>query len=77
MVIGVFLGEKPTSGYAVEIGEVRLIPQALVVRATVVTPPPDAILLQVLTQPFHLVKVPRYDGVVQFELFPAQGKPRS
>lgn len=76
MVIGVFLGEKPTSGHAVEIVEVRVLFEKLLVRVQVTTPPPGAILLQVLTQPFHLVKVPRYEGPVVFELFPSADRKR-
>lgn len=74
MVIAVFLGEKPTSGYAAEIVEIRLTAEGLLVRVKATIPPSGVPLLQVLTQPFHIVKVPRYDGPVAFEVFTVTGK---
>src|SRR5262249_31910167 len=59
LVVGIFLGQQPTAGYQVQVvrveegdSEVRIIYQ-------VHNPPPDAGVAQVLTQPFHLIRIPR------------------
>lgn len=66
MVLGYFWGEKPTSGYGVEITEVVQTAQGLLVRVEVSFPRPGAPVLQVLTQPYHLVRLPRSDLPVEF-----------
>lgn len=68
MAVAFFLGEKPTSGYGVEIVEIVLGGERLQVRVEVVSPPPGAPVLQVLTQPFHIVKLARFDLPVDFFL---------
>ena len=57
IVIAIFLGEKPTGGYAVEIiqidgsnGEFEIVFREL-------NPPPGGIVTQALTQPFHMIRV--------------------
>jgi len=66
MVIAFFLGEKSTSGYTATVREIFVSDGKLVVKVDVETPPPGAFLLQVLTQPFHIVKVARTDLPVDF-----------
>ena len=66
MVIAFFLGEKPTAGYAANIREIFVREGELVVKVYVQTPPPGVFLLQVLTQPFHIVKVGLSDLPVEF-----------
>ncbi len=67
MVIGVFLGTRPTGGYEAVIAGVRVEGDALIVRWTERRPPPDQVAIQVLTAPAHLVSVPRHEGPVRFE----------
>ena len=67
MVVGVFLGTRSTGGYAVEITGVDERGGAVVVHYTATTPERGMMLAQVITSPFHLVKVPRADGEVTFE----------
>lgn len=67
MVVGVFLGSRNTGGYAVEITKVEQAGGAIVVHYTETKPERGMVLAQVITSPFHLVKVPRADGAVQFE----------
>lgn len=74
MVIAVFLGEKTTAGYTVEVVEARMLEDTLHVRVKVASPPPGVFLLPVLTQPFHIVKVRRYDGPVAFTTIETVGK---
>ena len=67
MVVGVFMGTRPTAGFAVEIAGYRDSGNALVVQYRETTPSPDAITAQVLVSPYHLVAVPRRTGMVTFE----------
>ncbi len=66
MVLAVFMGQKPTSGYAIQITEISRTNGEVVVKVKEVTPPKGAILLQVLTQPFHIVVVPKVEAQVRF-----------
>lgn len=65
-VIGVFLGSRPTAGFAVEIAAVRSEGDELVVEVREERPPPGAVAAQVVTFPFHLIRVPRHDGTIRF-----------
>jgi hypothetical protein len=51
VVLGAFLGERPTGGYGVEI--VRICDGRIVVERR--SPPEDAIVTQALTAPYHMV----------------------
>ena len=70
MVVGVFLGSRPTAGYTVEIIGAQAEPDALVVRYRVGSPDRDMMTAQVITTPYHLVAVPRRAGEVSFEKIP-------
>lgn len=74
MVVGVFLGARNTGGYDVEITGVEPEGTGLVVRCTETTPGPGAMLAQVITSPFHLVRVARTDGDVRFETIRKRGR---
>ena len=67
MVVGVFLGSRPTGGYVVEIVSTGGEQGALVIRYRETRPAPDRITAQVLTFPYHLVAVPQQSGMVRFE----------
>jgi hypothetical protein len=67
MVLGVFLGSRPTAGYGVEIVSADVNDGTLVVRYRETRPRSDSITAQVITSPFHLVAVPKTDGEVKFE----------
>lgn len=67
MVVGVFIGTRPTAGYAVEIVGARQEGDALVVEYRVGSPARDAITAQILTTPYHLVAMPKSGGEVRFE----------
>lgn len=68
MVIGLFMGTRPTAGYNVEIVGIENQSGGLVVRYRETTPPPDALTAQVLTSPYQLIAVPKFDGPVRFEM---------
>jgi hypothetical protein len=70
MVAAVFLGSRPTGGFAVEIVGAGAKAGSVVVQYRETKPAPDAIAAQILTSPVHLVAVPRADGDVKFERVP-------
>ena len=62
IVIGVFLGEKPTGGFDVEIIRAEQTDSALVIHYREKNPLQGGIVIQALTQPFHIIKVIRDDN---------------
>jgi hypothetical protein len=69
MVVGVFLGEKPKSGYKVElvVQNSPTDPKKLVVFYREIPPSNDGFSAQVISHPYELVKVPK-KAVVDFEV---------
>ena len=67
MVVGVFLGQRNTTGYGVEI--MRAVGNGSVMNVQYVEASPgrDAIAAQVLTAPYHLAAMPKHDGEVRFQ----------
>jgi len=66
--LAIFGGQKPTGGFAVEIIKVQKGRDKIKVFFRETVPPPDAILAQVFTQPYHIVKVEKSDLPVTFEV---------
>jgi hypothetical protein len=66
MVVGVFLGMRPTAGYGVSITAVTKSAKGLVVEFREGVPEKGKMVAQLLTSPFHLVSIPRDDGAVEF-----------
>lgn len=66
MVVGIFLGSKPSTGHDVEIVGVRMQEQDLVVEYVQKQPGRGTMAAQMLTEPYHLVTVPKYAGTVRF-----------
>jgi hypothetical protein len=67
MVVGVFLGSRPTAGFGVEIVGTRQEGGALIVMYRETSPGRDSITAQILTAPYHLAAVPAFAGEVRFE----------
>ena len=67
MVLAAYLGEKFTSGHRIEITGAKDLSDAIHVYLAEVRPGPSAIVAQVLTQPYHIVKTRRADKGVVFE----------
>jgi hypothetical protein len=72
MVVGVFLGMRPTAGFAVEITAVEMEEGRTIVWYVERRPDPGDLTAQMLTAPFHLVAVPRTDSEVVFRPEPPQ-----
>ena len=66
MVVGIFLGSKPSAGHSVEIVGVRTDEKELVVEYVQTQPGRGTMAAQILTEPFHLVAVPKHAGTVRF-----------
>jgi len=66
MVVGVFLGSKPSAGYQVEILNVRPEGNDLVVEYAQKQPGRGMMTAQMLTEPYDLVAVPKHAGPVRF-----------
>lgn len=66
MVVGVFLGTRPSAGFEVEIVSVTTEGETLVVEYVERRPASGTITAQVLTEPFHLISIPKHDGPVRF-----------
>jgi hypothetical protein len=67
MVVGLFLGSRPTSGYMLEIVSATQSDGTLVVRYRESVPSRGTMTAQVLTSPYHIVAVPFFPGGVKFE----------
>jgi len=71
MVVGVFLGSRPTAGYSVTIVSAAEQGGVLRVRYRETPPPADAITAQVITYPYQIVAIPRSSAAdVKFEKIP-------
>lgn len=70
MVIGVFLGTRPTAGYAVAITRIEKREKELVVTWRERCPGPRDLVAQVLTAPFVLVRTEPHAGPVRFQRAP-------
>jgi hypothetical protein len=66
MVVGVFLGTRPSGGHAVDILSVAPAGPGAVVTYREIRPAAGTAQITVLTQPYHLRVVPRRDGAVRF-----------
>ena len=66
MVVGIFLGSKPSAGYEVEIVGVRTQEKDVIVEYVQRKPGPGTMAAQILTEPYHLVSVPKHTGTVRF-----------
>jgi VWFA-related protein len=67
MAVAIFLGARPTAGYAVEIAGARLDGDTLVVEYRERTPPADSGNPPVTTSPYAVAGVPMHAGPVRFE----------
>ncbi len=75
LYVAVFAGAQRTGGFAVQIDRVGRDGDRIVVHARFTEPPPDAMVIQVLTSPAHLVSIEmaRISGVREAVLVDQQG----
>ena len=67
MVVGVFLGSRPTAGFGITIVGTREDQGELVVQYRETRPARGLITAQVITSAFHIVALPTRAGQVKFE----------
>ena len=70
IVVGVFMGSRPTAGFKIEIVGVDEAGGSRVVRYRESMPRRDAITAQVLTSPYELVAIPKTTDEIRFEKMP-------
>jgi hypothetical protein len=66
MVVGIFLGTKPSAGHEVEIVSTRIQDGELIVEYVRKQPGRGTMAAQMLTSPYHLVSVTKHAGNVRF-----------
>jgi hypothetical protein len=66
-VVAVFLGTRPSAGYAVEVSGTKPAGKTLIVEWSEHTPKPGNVSAQVMTSPSHLVSIPKFDGEITFQ----------
>jgi hypothetical protein len=67
MVVGVFMGSRPTAGFGIEIVGYRDSGEGVVVQYRETVPDRGTLTAQILVSPYHFVAIPRQAGVVTFE----------
>jgi hypothetical protein len=65
-VLGVFLGSRPTAGYTVKIDTIERQGAEFVVTYRERPPAPTDMVAQMLTAPYLLVTIEKFDGRVRF-----------
>ncbi len=70
-VVAVFAGEKPTSGYSVEILSVETsgsqTKEQLAITVQYRQPEAGDFVTEALTYPYHIIRIPKIDGKVVFK----------
>lgn len=66
MVLATFMGERQTGGYTIQITKVVAHNGEVVAHVRETVPPKGAIVIQVLTQPYHIVVVPKVNAPIRF-----------
>jgi hypothetical protein len=67
MVVGVFMGSRPTAGFGIEIVGYRDSGDGVIVQYRETMPDRDTLTAQILVSPYHFVAIPRHAGAVTFE----------
>ncbi len=57
VVVALFLGDKPTGGYDVQISRAEQSSESLTIYYREKSPSPGSMVTQALTQPFHIVRI--------------------
>ena len=67
MVIAVFMGERKSGGYEIEIREIIKTEKEIVVQVEEKEPSPESLRTMALTQPYHIVVVKKSPLPVRFQ----------
>jgi len=71
MVIGVFMGSRPSAGYTTTIVSTVSKDGQMIVRYEEKMPAKGTLTAQILTSPYHLVTLPKMAGELKFEKVPS------
>ena len=66
MVIAVFMGERKSGGYEIEIKKIAERENKIFVEVEEKEPPSDSVQTMALTQPYHLIVIHKLKGVTHF-----------
>jgi hypothetical protein len=75
LVAAVFLGSRPSTGFTADITGVKTEGPRTVVEYLEGQPPRDGFAAQMLTSPFHIVRLARTAGAVEFRRLAARATP--
>ena len=67
-MLAVLAGDRPSGGWGIDLAWIAPRGQVLVAHARQRRPAPDAIVPMSVTQPYHLVTIPRASGLVELEI---------
>lgn len=68
MVAVIFLGERPSSGYNIEIKNIIKTDSQIVVEASETSPTPETAISSIITTPYQFVTLPQSDLPVKFDI---------
>ncbi|MFN8577732.1 MAG: protease complex subunit PrcB family protein [Candidatus Sericytochromatia bacterium] len=68
MVAAVFLGERPSSGYSINVKKVIRTDSQIVIEASEVPPSPNSQLNPVITTPYQFITFPKTDLPIKFDI---------
>lgn len=66
-VIAVFMGARPTGGYAIEIENINVLKQSVVVNVVKTYPSKECYVMMIGTEPFHLIITEKINQEITFD----------
>jgi hypothetical protein len=67
VVVAIFAGEKKSGGYSVMIKDASAVVNDIVIKYRLTEPQPNSFTIQVITQPFIMLKMDKPAGMVKLE----------
>lgn len=67
IIIGIFLGEKPTAGFSIEVQKIMEENGKIIVYIEETSPPQDSFQAQIITEPYHVIQIPKMDKPVVYQ----------
>lgn len=68
MVAGIFLGERPSSGYTLDIKRVVKTDSQIIIEASETPPTKDSNITSIITAPYQFITLPQSDLPVKFDI---------
>ncbi len=67
IVLGVFMGTRPTGGYSIEIDELRACDDRILAIVKSRSPGPEDMVTTALTQPYHIIRLEATGREIEFK----------